>query len=82
MINGIFLVINDKNESYEGQINLSRNGIGRFKGSNGVSYIGEWKNEKFKGKGILIEPDGTVKKGLFIDHVFKVAYDFSEELLL
>ena len=56
-------------------------GLGKFRDSRG-SYIGELYSGDPHGKGILHLADGTVKKGMFIADVFKVAEDFPEDFLM
>ena len=46
-----------------------REGFGDMTWKDGTRYIGQWKNDIQNGKGTLIFPDGSKKRGLFQNNV-------------
>ena len=60
ILNGIGTCSSEK-YTYLGYFkNLFREGIGRAIYHEGTDYVGQWKDSKKNGKGILTQPDGTV----------------------
>ncbi|XP_032881672.1 MORN repeat-containing protein 2 isoform X1 [Amblyraja radiata] len=49
---------------------LERNGFGVHTTLNGMTYSGQWNNDKMNGTGKLVHPSGAVYEGEFKDNTF------------
>ncbi|XP_029450229.1 MORN repeat-containing protein 2 isoform X1 [Rhinatrema bivittatum] len=49
---------------------LERNGVGIHKTPNGITYKGNWQNDKMNGIGRLEHPSGAVYEGGFTNNMF------------
>ena len=65
------LLFKNDNSIYKGSWNAhgKKEGFGIFLDSKGNKYIGEWKDDKFNGKGRLFSIDGDYYEGYFIDGI-------------
>ncbi|XP_062429513.1 MORN repeat-containing protein 2 isoform X2 [Rhea pennata] len=63
-------------DTYEGECTrtaegvLKRNGFGVHTSPGGVTYAGNWENDKMNGTGRLEHPSGAVYEGEFKDNMF------------
>ncbi|XP_025966245.2 MORN repeat-containing protein 2 isoform X1 [Dromaius novaehollandiae] len=63
-------------DTYEGECTrstkgvLKRNGHGVHTSPGGITYIGNWKNDKMNGMGRFEHPSGAVYEGEFKDNMF------------
>jgi hypothetical protein len=46
-----------------------REGFGEITWKDGTRYLGQWKSDIQNGKGTLIYPDGSKKRGIFQNNV-------------
>ncbi|XP_059375638.1 MORN repeat-containing protein 4-like isoform X1 [Carassius carassius] len=73
-------------DKYEGERCRTSDGVVMRKGSgtqtsaSGVTYTGEWDNDKMNGRGTLTHPSGAIYSGLFRDNMYhgKGAYRFPD----
>ena len=67
------LQFKNDNSIYKGSWNAQgiKEGFGTFIDSKGNKYIGEWKNDKFNGKGRLFSTNGDYYEGYFIDGIIE-----------
>ena len=49
-------------------INGQKEGLGKYVGSQGLEYDGEWKNDKYHGRGHWKHPNGDSYIGCFVEH--------------
>ncbi|XP_026116941.1 MORN repeat-containing protein 2 isoform X2 [Carassius auratus] len=73
-------------DKYEGECCRTSDGVVMRKGSgtqtsaSGVTYTGEWDNDKMNGRGTLTHPSGAIYSGLFRDNMYhgKGTYRFPD----
>ncbi|XP_051867694.1 MORN repeat-containing protein 2 isoform X1 [Pristis pectinata] len=69
-------VIFPNEDRYDGEctriddVGLERNGFGIHTTPNGITYTGQWKNDKMNGTGKLVHPSGAIYEGEFKDNTF------------
>jgi hypothetical protein len=54
-----------KRSSFEGEFRNGMQHYGTLRFDSGAKYVGPFKDEKYSGHGLLVEPDGTVFEGEF-----------------
>ncbi|XP_061570588.1 MORN repeat-containing protein 2 [Cololabis saira] len=62
-------------DSYVGECNTSafglvRNGTGNYILASGVIYMGEWRDDKMQGRGIVKHPSGAMYEGEIKDNMY------------
>ncbi|KAM8739943.1 MORN repeat-containing protein 2 isoform 1-T1 [Acanthopagrus schlegelii] len=63
-------------DRYEGECSktpsgvLMRGGVGKHTSPDGVTYIGEWHDDKMHGRGTLKHPSGALYEGEFKDNMY------------
>lgn len=45
-----------------------KEGRGKMNYGKGVSYEGEWRQNQYYGKGLLVEEDGSIHEGDFVQN--------------
>ncbi|XP_065111218.1 MORN repeat-containing protein 2 isoform X2 [Paramisgurnus dabryanus] len=57
-----------------------RKGFGTQTSASGVTYTGEWNNDKMNGSGTLTHPSGAIYRGLFRNNMYhgKGTYRFPD----
>lgn len=73
-------------DKYEGECSRTSDGVVIRKGSgtqtsaSGLTYTGEWANDKMNGRGTLTHPSGAIYSGLFSDNMYhgKGTYRFPD----
>ncbi|KAL0964548.1 hypothetical protein UPYG_G00325470 [Umbra pygmaea] len=70
-------------DRYEGECSRSsdgvvlRRGMGKHTSAGGVTYTGEWHDDKINGKGTLEHPSGAMYEGDFKDNMYHGAGTYS-----
>ncbi|XP_034019248.1 MORN repeat-containing protein 2 [Thalassophryne amazonica] len=83
-MHGIYIFPNG--DKYEGESSRSESGVmmrsntGEYISADGVTYTGQWHEDKFDGRGTLRHPCGAVYEGEFKDNMYHGTgtYTFSD----